>query len=295
VLLGIGLATLVSPLDGSPCVRVANGTNGVRVAGLMLQAAAIPSSLLSGQVSTLLEWGEPDAAYEGDPGNPCVMSDIFARVGGPDLNRSIGVDVVIRIFSGNVIGDNLWLWRADHALLDPVETQMDPINPGVPMKNRIAKASEYYLSVKGDYPSKTGLEVIGDRVTMYGLFVEHHTEDNTIWRGEDGRVFFYQNEIPYDVTQASFCDLNYVGYRVDEGVRNHRGIGMGVYSYFRDYECLVQSAFRAPENEGVQFENIFTRYLTGNSGILHVLNDRGKGTMGSWSQMGRLPNSDILV
>jgi len=263
----------------------------------MLQAAAFPSSLLSGQISTLLEWGEPSAehASAGDAANPGVMSDIFARVGGPELNRSIGVDVVMRIFSGNVIGDNLWLWRADHALLDPAKIQMDPINPSVPMKNRVPKASEYYLSVKGDYPSKTGLEVIGNNVTMYGLFVEHHTEDNTIWRGEGGQVFFYQNEIPYDVTQASFCDLNYAGYRVDKGVKNHRGVGMGVYSYFRDYECLLKSAFQAPETEGVKFENIFTRYLTGNSGILHVLNDRGQGAMGSWAQMGRLPSSDILV
>ena len=47
------------------------------------------------------------------------------------------------------------------------------------------------------------------------LAVEHFTEDNTIWppiilaseslvlrRGEAGRVYFYQNELPYDVDQA---------------------------------------------------------------------------------------------
>ena len=38
--------------------------------------------------STLLQWGEPGAS--GVPEAPGVLSDIFARVGGPDIDRSIG-------------------------------------------------------------------------------------------------------------------------------------------------------------------------------------------------------------
>lgn len=38
VLLGIGMATLVAPKDGRPCVYVKGLAKGVRVAGLMLQA-----------------------------------------------------------------------------------------------------------------------------------------------------------------------------------------------------------------------------------------------------------------
>eukprot|EP00913_Durusdinium_trenchii_P000011 g10.t1 len=101
VLLGIGMATLVAPKDGRPCVYVKGSATGVRVAGLMLQAAASPSVLKVVPVSTLLQWGEPGAVSGdgGDPTKPGVLSDIFARVGGPDVDRSIGVDVVLRIYS----------------------------------------------------------------------------------------------------------------------------------------------------------------------------------------------------
>eukprot|EP00930_Biecheleria_cincta_P016375 TRINITY_DN13343_c0_g1_i4.p1 TRINITY_DN13343_c0_g1~~TRINITY_DN13343_c0_g1_i4.p1 ORF type:complete len:706 (+),score=98.70 TRINITY_DN13343_c0_g1_i4:101-2218(+) len=301
VLLGIGMATLVSPHYGSPCVQVASGIDGVRVAGLMLQAGS-PSALKRAEVSTLLQWGDPDDYYAGNPANPGVMSDIFARVGGPDLDRSIGVDVAVRVLSGNVIGDNLWLWRADHALLDPSKgPQLDPIRSAsgnrTPMEDRIPKAKEYYLTVAGDYPSKTGLEVVGDLVTMYGLAVEHFLGDATVWKGEGGQTYFYQNELPYDVTQVSFCDRNFSGYTVAASVKSHEGLGLGVYSFFRDHECIVESAFRAPETDGVRFTNIFARYLNGYSGIRHVLNHRGGGAMGTWthpplkSLMGQMPSS----
>ena len=46
VLLGIGMATLVAPKDGRPCVYVLGSASGVRVAGLMLQAAASEKSKL---------------------------------------------------------------------------------------------------------------------------------------------------------------------------------------------------------------------------------------------------------
>ncbi|CAK8999861.1 3-beta-glucosidase) (Laminarinase) (SacteLam55A) [Durusdinium trenchii] len=107
VLLGIGMATLVAPKDGRPCVYVKGSATGVRVAGLMLQAAASPSVLKVVPVSTLLQWGEPGAVSGdgGDPTKPGVLSDIFARVGGPDVDRSIGVDVVLRIYS-NYVGEH---------------------------------------------------------------------------------------------------------------------------------------------------------------------------------------------
>ena len=41
VVLGLGLATLVAPSDGSPCIRVAPNIEGVRIAGLMLEASEI--------------------------------------------------------------------------------------------------------------------------------------------------------------------------------------------------------------------------------------------------------------
>ncbi|CAK9033383.1 unnamed protein product [Durusdinium trenchii] len=281
VLLGIGMATLVAPKDGRPCVYVKGSATGVRVAGLMLQAAASPSVLKVVPVSTLLQWGEPGAVSGdgGDPTKPGVLSDIFARVGGPDVDRSIGVDVVLRIYSNYVVGDNLWIWRADHAFVGQ-DTQPDPQNSLLPMSGRVPKASEYYLTAAGDYPAKTGLEVFGDFVTIYGLAVEHFIEDNTIWHGEAGRVYFYQNELPYDVDQETFGDKGYSGYRVSPTVQRHEAQGAGVYSYFRDFQCLVPSGFVAPSTDGVRFTNVFTRFLNGKPGIEHVLNDQGTPVLG---------------
>merc|ERR1712217_637685 len=138
---------------------------------------------------------------------PGVMSDIFARVGGPDLDRSIGVDVMVRIHSGNVIGDNLWLWRADHSLLRPGEVA--------------AHGEEYHLVKMGEYGCKSGLEVVGNDVTMYGLFSEHTVEDLVMWEGNGGEVYFFQSELPYDVNQSSYGDMGFSGYHVSDTVTSH--------------------------------------------------------------------------
>ncbi|CAL1167908.1 unnamed protein product [Cladocopium goreaui] len=292
VLLGIGMATLVAPKDGRPCVYVKGLAKGVRVAGLMLQAAASKSTLKVVPLSSLLEWGEAGELSSGDAAAPGVLSDIFARVGGPDFDRSIGVDVVLRIHSNHVVGDNLWIWRADHAFLDPDQgPQKDPQNSLVPLKDRVPKGSEYYLTAMGDYPAKVGVQVKGDFVTIYGLAVEHFTQDNTVWEGEAGRVYFYQNELPYDVDQENFGDKHYAGYRVASMVQRHEAHGVGVYSYFRDFQCLVRSGFVAPSTDGVRFTNIFTRFLNGEPGIEHVLNDQGSAVMGFSDPMSRLPTS----
>eukprot|EP00435_Cladocopium_sp_Y103_P049498 s569_g14.t4 len=191
-----------------------------------------------------------------------------------------------------VVGDNLWIWRADHAFLDADEgPQKDPQNSLLPLKDRVPKGSEYYLTAMGDYPAKVGVHVKGDFVTIYGLAVEHFTQDNTVWDGEAGRVYFYQNELPYDVDQENFGDKHYAGYRVASTVQRHEAQGVGVYSYFRDFQCLVRSGFVAPSTDGVRFTNVFTRFLNGKPGIEHVLNDQGTAVMGFSDPMSRLPTS----
>ena len=291
VLLGIGMATLVAPKDGRPCVYVKGLAKGVRVAGLMLQAAASTSVPKVVPVSSLLEWGEVGTS-SGEASAPGILSDIFARVGGPDIDRSIGVDVVLRIHSSHVVGDNLWIWRADHAFHNQDEgAQKDPQNSLLPMSDRVGKAEEYYLTAMGDYPAKIGVQVKGDFVTIYGLAVEHFTQDNTVWEGEAGRVYFYQNELPYDVNQETFGDKNYTGYRVASTVERHEAQGVGVYSYFRDFQCLVESGFVAPSTDGVRFTNAFTRFLNGKAGIEHVLNDQGSPVLGFSEPLSRLPTS----
>lgn len=144
------------------------------MAGLLLQAGPLgPSRTMS---PVLLQWGT--GGYAGNAASPGMLQDVFVRVGGPDGTSSspVGVKTMIHIASGNVIGDNLWLWRADHAADGPVTDK--------------------------DNVCLNGLVVDGDDVTMYGLAVEHTLADLTVWAGERGRTFFYQSELPYEVTQV---------------------------------------------------------------------------------------------
>jgi hypothetical protein len=67
------MATLVSS-NGNSCIEVSN-VDGVRIAGILFQAG-------NRNTDTLLKYGNPGCS--GDSGNPGVLSDIFARVGGPD-------------------------------------------------------------------------------------------------------------------------------------------------------------------------------------------------------------------
>ena len=104
VLLGIGMATLVSSTNG--CIKVKSEAKGVRIAGLTLQASI-------GYPECLMEIGE-ESKPSGDAASPCVLSDIFIRVGGPLMRdgkphrEAIKVGSMVMINSNYTIGDNLW-------------------------------------------------------------------------------------------------------------------------------------------------------------------------------------------
>jgi len=117
--------------------------------------------------------------------------------------------------------------------------------------------------------------VNSDDVYMYGLAVEHTLEDNLIWNGERGKVFFYQNEMPYDVTQDQWGTPGYVGYRVAESVKSHNAYGVGVYSYFRDHTVDVETGIKVPESLVNNFVNPFTIFLSGNGSTHHIINEHG--------------------
>ena len=121
----------------------------------------------------------------------------------------------------------------------------------------------------------------GDGVTMYGLAVEHTLKDLTVWNGNNGRTYFDQSELPYGVTQSEFCDPGYAGYRVAEGVTSHGGWGVGVYSFFRDHECMAASGIVTPTALEKYFVNPLTVKLSGNGGISHVINQRGAAAVGN--------------
>jgi len=250
VLLGLGLATLVSS-NQNPVVKVGD-VDAVRVAGLLLQAG--PPGTAGSNASTLLEWGST-AGYAGNPKAPGLIQDVFARVGGPDgtATSPVAVNTMVHVRSGNVIGDNLWLWRADHAEGAPVT----------------------YTSNRCDH----GLVVDGDDVSFYGLAVEHTLQDLTVWNGERGQTIFYQSELPYGVSQAQFGTPGYAGYRVAPHVMAHSAWGVAVYCFFRDYNVTVASGIVVPPALEHKFVAPLSVILNGNGGISHVINDKGGSSM----------------
>jgi hypothetical protein len=86
----------------------------------MLEASEKDSNASSFKgVSTLLEWGDEGVNDPGSKAFTSALFDVFCRVGGATDGRrdAMAVDNMMRIHSGSIVGDNLWLWRADHAEL----------------------------------------------------------------------------------------------------------------------------------------------------------------------------------
>lgn len=231
----------LQPDDGVIAIDVAD-VDGVHVAGLLVQAGQ--------QVSDALVRFGPPGSHSDHHANPSTLHDVFVRVGGNDVGRA---DVSIMINSNDVIIDNTWLWRADHG-------------------------SGVGWTVN---TSNTGLEVNGDNVTVYGLFVEHHQKAQVRWNGEHGRTYFFQNEMPYDPpSQAAWMDGPHRGfpaYQVGDGVRTHEAWGLGSYCIFADDPTIVSDrAIAAPRTPGVRFHSMITFSLGGGQGtIAHVVNTTG--------------------
>ena len=102
---------------------------------------------------------------------------MFFRIGGATPGKAT-TSLVVN--SDNVILDDIWAWRADHG-------------------NGVGWTAN---------TADTGLIVNGDNVTAYGLFVEHYQKYEVIWNGENGKVIFFQNEMPYDPpSQAAWMQL----------------------------------------------------------------------------------------
>ena len=239
VILGLGIATLVST-NGKPAIEVGN-VDGVRIAGILLQAG--PS-----KTEALLLWG---SGYAGSQSNPGVLSDVFARVGGTNNQneQQMTTDVMVKINNGNIIYDNSWFWRADHGVAGLIYNSMNPV--------------------------QTGIQVNGDNVLAYGLASEHTLGNLVEWNGNNGHVYFYQSEYPYDVTQENYGNMGYVSYKVNDNVSSHYGFGIGTYSYFRDHFVDVKAGIESPTRDQVTFLNSLTVFLNGNGQIDHVIDSTG--------------------
>lgn len=238
VILGLGLATLQST-NGNVLIQVGN-VEGVRIGGLLLEAGPVESN-------ALLRWG--NGKNPGNPANPGFLYDIFGRSGGATPN--VKVKVMIEMQSGHVVGDNVWLWRADHG--------------------------QGYETVLLQNPSQIGAVITGDDVTMYGLFSEHHLTDQVQWAGDRGAVYFLQMELPYDAT-ADYGTNGYTGLRVNNTVNDFSGYGVGVYHFFRDHKVDMHSGIVTPQGLESKLVSPIAVCLGGQGVMHHILNDLGKET-----------------
>jgi len=121
-------------------------------------------------------------------------------------------------------------------------------------------------------------------VTAYALASEHQLRDLVVWNGESGKTYFYQSELPYDVTQANFGTPGYTGYRVASNVQNHEAYGVGVYSFFRDASVTTTSGIVTGTSSGVTFVNSLSVFLSGNGQITHTINQEGNPVTASGQQ-----------
>ena len=245
VVLGLGLATLLAE-DGATALTVED-VPGVTIAGLFIDAGPVNSPVL-------MEVG-PRGSSADHATNPTLLSDVFFRLGGAAVGNA---ETCLEINSRHVIGDHLWIWRGDHG-----DREAGRVHVGWD-ESRGAQ----------------GLVVNGDDVTMYGLFVEHFQKYQTVWNGERGRTFFYQNELPYDPpSQAAYMagtTRGWAAYKVADHVRSHEAIGFGVYSNFTaDPSVVLDSAIEAPRTPGVRFSHVTTVSLGGAGTIQHLVNGVG--------------------
>lgn len=204
VVLGTGMASII-PNNDDTAMRIADEDN-ITVAGLIFDAGTHNSKYLL-QVGT-------KKSNKNHSDNPTLLADLFFRIGGTTLEATTAQNA-LEINSNDVIGDHFWIWRADHGA-------------GVSWHGNAAQ---------------NGLIVNGDSVNCYALFNEHFEGYNTLWNGEDGATYFYQNETAYDaITQAANEEdawlshngtvKGYSSYKVSNNVNKHYAVGLGIYNVF---------------------------------------------------------------
>lgn len=234
------------PQTGLPAMTVAN-VPGVKIAGLMFDAGILQSSVL-------LQIGE-QGSRRGYPDNPISLNDVFCRVGGAIAGQA---EVCVEINSHYVVADHFWLWRADHGVGADWEV------------NRSAH----------------GLVVNGDDVTIYGLFNEHFQHYQTLWKGERGRTYFYQSEIPYKPPSIEAWndqgDAGFASYKVADDVNDHHAWGLGIYSFFRGEPTVsngvrLENSMVVPNKPGIHITHI-SNFAGLFGGINHVINGEGRNT-----------------
>lgn len=254
ILLGAGIASVtLEPTEKNHwgCIY-ADDRDGIIIAGLLMDSF----NSTTYQVRVGNEGADADHTV-----NPILLSDITCRVGGVQ-SKNIQIQASLQINSNNVVGDQFWLWRADHGTQRGGNLRW--------IRDRC----------------KNGLLVTGNDVTLYALFVEHYQEYEVLWLGERGRTYFLQNEPPYDAPdQAAWSSQGgrvdgYAAFKVANTVKEHHSIGMGSYAVFTgtDGHVNMKNAFEIPDNPNVTLEKMCTTRFAGPGNIQNVVDGMGGST-----------------
>ncbi|MCR5837653.1 MAG: hypothetical protein K6G88_14230 [Lachnospiraceae bacterium] len=236
------------PNNEQAAMKVAD-VGGVSICGLIFDAG--------NKSDEMLEVG-PKGCNKDHSANPTVLQDVFYRVGGTgELGRC---DSCLVINSNDVIVDHTWIWRADHGN-----------NTG------------WYANT-----SKNGMVVNGDNIITYGLFCEHFQEYDILWRGENGKTYFLQNEKCYDPQKQEEWRSHegtadgYASYKVANNVKKHYAVGLGIYDVFintNGASIHLENAIEVPNSPDVLIENACTVEIANGGGPLvginHIVNGTG--------------------
>ena len=240
IVLGLGFPTLV-PTNRNPAMVISD-VNGVKVSSIIFDAGTTASP-------SLLQVGTATSSVD-HSADPICLYDICSRVGGQFVGTTTNC---VTINANNVIGDNFWLWRADHGT-------------GVGWTQNACNS---------------GLVVNGNNVTIYGLFNEHHEQYQTLWNGNWGRVYFYQSELPYDAPAQSSWSHNgvngYASYKVANTVTSHQAYGLGVYGVFQTSNVKCFNTIETPTNQQVNVHDMINVLIEAQSGseMTHIINGTG--------------------
>ncbi len=272
IVLGMGHATLHA-VDGAIPLTIGD-VPGVVVAGVTVDAGEVESPVL-------LQVGTRGGNSRGSVGNPTTLSDVYFRIGGPYVGKT---DIALEVNSDRVLIDHTWVWRADHGiegfdatcnLDDPEDYENCEDELGNPI-GFLGDNIRWATNI-----GRNGAIINGDDVTATGLFVEHFQEYNTIWNGERGEVYLYQNELPYDPpTQADWTaddgTLGWAAYKVADDVEEHTLWGAGVYIFNRNNPDIVtENGYEVPEAPGVQLNRIMINNLSGPGVMNNIVNGCG--------------------
>jgi len=267
VILGLGYATLeITDENSDTAIRVAEA-DGVRLGDFLVDAGKYSKTMVT-------VGNEQSSVSHAD--NPIVLSNIFLRIGGAE-NVHTETDTAMEIHANDTIGDNFWIWRADHSrgtAWEDTENEDGSISYGNPVQ--------------------TGLRVTADNVICYALMVEHTEGYQTLWEGENGCTVMYQCETPYRLPyieevvggeikwvadQSKWMDGDkngYAAYKVADSVERHRAYGIGIY-LVNFTGGTLDSAIEVPVKSGIEMYHLVTCSFSASEGarIQNVINDQG--------------------